>query len=124
LPRSSSRGLFACGRRELSAATAERAAIDRRSFEHPDALDEPPATCGLGLYPPAPLLVGNIVEKNDTGLVWYDAGVLVAENTWWGDATGPTEAANPAGTGDSIQSLGGGTVDYTPWLAAEPVLCP
>ena len=34
------------------------------------------------------------------------------ENNWWGDASGPTHAENPPGTGNAVS----GNVDYDPWL--------
>jgi hypothetical protein len=39
-------------------------------------------------------------------------GVLDATNNWWGNITGPTNAGNPGGTGDSA----GANVNFTPWL--------
>jgi hypothetical protein len=35
-----------------------------------------------------------------------------AEANWWGSATGPKNASNPAGTGDKVA----GTVDFSNWL--------
>jgi len=37
---------------------------------------------------------------------------LNAENNWWGNATGPTHAGNPGGTGDAVSD----NVDFDPWL--------
>jgi len=42
--------------------------------------------------------------------------VLDAINNWWDDASGPTHADNPGGTGDAVSD----NVDYTPWLTAPP----
>ncbi|MBE0431891.1 right-handed parallel beta-helix repeat-containing protein [candidate division WOR-3 bacterium] len=39
--------------------------------------------------------------------------LVVAENNWWGDATGPFHpASNPGGMGDTVSDY----VDYDPWL--------
>lgn len=46
-------------------------------------------------------------------------GTLNAENNWWGSATGPTIASNPAGTGVVIEDPDG-VVDYTPFLTSSP----
>lgn len=71
---------------------------------------------------------GNNFENN------RDAGITVsgsttaptsinAENNWWGEASGPTIASNPAGTGDAIIDPND-VVDFTPWtkpLAGQEV---
>lgn len=67
------------------------------------------------------------VNNNDFGVnkgtgsfeaVSFDAtGTIVdlnAENNWWGDASGPTHAGNPGGTGADVSD----NVDYTPWLTS------
>ncbi len=41
----------------------------------------------------------------------------IAENNWWGSTTGPTNAANPGGTGDVASSY----VDFNNWLNYSPV---
>jgi hypothetical protein len=39
--------------------------------------------------------------------------IIVAENDWWGDASGPYHpTTNPSGTGDQVSDY----VDYSPWL--------
>ncbi|MFL5327462.1 MAG: right-handed parallel beta-helix repeat-containing protein [Gemmataceae bacterium] len=40
-----------------------------------------------------------------------DPNVVNAEKNFWGNATGPTNAGNPGGTGDAVI----GNVDYRPW---------
>jgi hypothetical protein len=46
------------------------------------------------------------------GVVNLSTTQLAAENNWFGDATGPANAANPGGTGDAVT----GAVDFSPWL--------
>ena len=59
----------------------------------------------------------NNIERNTAYGISNDAvtGTLDAENNWWGDASGPTHASNPGGTGDAVSD----NVDYDPWLGAE-----
>jgi hypothetical protein len=47
---------------------------------------------------------------NNTG-----AGMITAEDCWWGSDTGPTAASNPGGTGASVN----GSVDFDPWLMMD-----
>jgi hypothetical protein len=55
----------------------------------------------------------NNIEGNTTGVWNGDAtNTFDAENNWWGDASGPTHAGNPGGTGDTSSDK----VDYDPWL--------
>jgi hypothetical protein len=53
----------------------------------------------------------------DTGV--YAQGVtngpVDATNNWWGDASGPTHAGNPGGTGSAVSD----NVDYDPWIQSE-----
>jgi len=73
---------------------------------------------------PTASFANNIIAGNDDGVNQGDSGTLDAENNWWGDPSGPTDAiGNPAGTGDTANP-GPGSIDYVPWLAVEPVLCP
>ncbi|NMX22149.1 hypothetical protein C5S30_06950 [ANME-1 cluster archaeon GoMg4] len=53
----------------------------------------------------------NIYGNTEYGVKNNDATVLDAENNWWGDASGPTHASNPGGTGDAVTD----NVDYDPW---------
>ena len=48
---------------------------------------------------------------NRTAPVGAAVATVDAENCWWGNATGPTNAGNPGGTGDSVV----GDVDFTPF---------
>ena len=54
---------------------------------------------------------------------WWSTVSLDAETNWFDDASGPTEAGNPAGTGGAIVATGGPAlgnpvVDYVPWLGS------
>ena len=40
---------------------------------------------------------------------------IVAENHWWGDASGPSHDNNPSGTGQAVSD----GVDYSPWATAS-----
>ncbi len=72
-----------------------------------------------------PLSTGKLqlaIHNNDfTGAATYavkneSAGyVLDAKNNWWGDATGPTHASNPAGKGLPVSDY----VDFGAWLGAK-----
>lgn len=64
----------------------------------------------------------NIVGNTGTGVYGVyngGTGTLDAVNNWWGDASGPTHAGNPGGSGDAVSD----NVDYDPWLGAEVVGC-
>lgn len=58
----------------------------------------------------------NITDNQGFGLRNVDPTELViAENNWWGDATGPyNPATNPGGLGDTVSDY----VDYDPWLSS------
>ena len=63
------------------------------------------------------------INNGTNGLVDGQTG-SVADFTanWWGSATGPTESANPAGTGDIINP-DTGNVNYSAFLTAAPLTC-
>jgi parallel beta-helix repeat protein len=59
----------------------------------------------------------NNIAGNATYGIWNSSTVsrnmLIAENNWWGDATGPYNATlNPTGTGNDVTD----NVDFDPWL--------
>jgi parallel beta-helix repeat protein len=57
---------------------------------------------------------------NAAGINHYGGGLTVdATNNWWGNASGPTSASNPGGTGDAVS----GNVSFIPWtgMAAPTV---
>ena len=58
----------------------------------------------------------NITDNEGCGVRNVDATLVVlAENNWWGHATGPyNPLTNPAGLGDTVSHF----VDYDPWLTS------
>ena len=69
----------------------------------------------------ATITVSNNRLANNTpnGITNKAAALLVAENNWWGAASGPGPVG--PGTGDRVST----NVDYDPWLVAAPTLdCP
>lgn len=60
----------------------------------------------------------NSLQDNATGLVvsGIKTAVVNAENNWWGDEAGPALCA----TCNGIDPGASGTVDYEPWLTAQP----
>ena len=46
-------------------------------------------------------------------------GTLNAEDNWWGNSTGPTNANNPGGTGDAVVAPDN-NVDFIPFLTSPP----
>ncbi len=66
-----------------------------------------------------PTINHNSISGNVTfGLNNLDVTVtVVAENNWWGDASGPYNlAGNPGGLGNQVSDF----VDFDPWLPAAP----
>ena len=59
----------------------------------------------------------NNIVGNTAGIFNEDDVTLLAENNWWGDATGPTHSGNSGGLGDPASDY----VDYAPWLSGP---CP
>ncbi|NWF67581.1 MAG: cadherin-like domain-containing protein, partial [Chloroflexi bacterium] len=57
----------------------------------------------------------NNISGNTVGMQVSDASVD-AERNWWNSVTGPTNAGNPVGTGDSVVENGTADVDFVPWL--------
>jgi parallel beta-helix repeat protein len=62
----------------------------------------------------APLIGFNDIYGNTLyGIYKYESPVILAENNWWGDASGPYHpTTNPNGTGDPVSDF----IDYSPWL--------
>jgi len=78
------------------------------------------AEYGIRIYGNCPdnaINYSNIVGNTEYG-AYSDTVSLNAENNWWNNASGPTDATkNPLGTGDAVSDK----VDYIPWLnAAAP----
>ena len=63
-------------------------------------------------------LNGNIICGNlESGFNASDDLAQNAEGNWWGDASGPTHANNPGGSGDEIIGGGGAlNVDFDAWI--------
>jgi uncharacterized delta-60 repeat protein len=59
------------------------------------------------------IITNNTIAGNTNyGLVNDGTALVVAENNWWGDVSGPYHpTTNPGGTGDVV----GDNVDYDPW---------
>ncbi len=83
--------------------------------------------CGQGIWvatlggtypiPAGSIYLNTISGHTDWGLT-VDSGTggpLDAEMNWWGDASGPTNAGNPGGTGDTVVGTAA-EVDYDPWI--------
>lgn len=62
------------------------------------------------------VLTNVICGNPGVGLKLDGTAEVFAPSNWWGDASGPTHAGNPGGTGDSVEITGGGTVAYAPWI--------
>jgi hypothetical protein len=59
----------------------------------------------------------NFVGNTAAGIRHDGLGTFNATSNWWNRASGPTNAANPGGTGDVVD--GTGPVNFTPWLTAS-----
>ncbi len=61
-------------------------------------------------------VVDNHIQGNTTAGLENDSTATVnADFNWWGSATGPTNAANPGGSGDKIIDP---TASFSPWLTS------
>ncbi len=54
-------------------------------------------------------ITGNTTGTDTDGTGTYDVKML---GDWWGSASGPTNASNPSGTGDSVSD----GIPFSPWL--------
>ncbi|HEX5692848.1 MAG TPA: hypothetical protein VFX76_22710, partial [Roseiflexaceae bacterium] len=64
-------------------------------------------------------LYRNNITTNTTGAVNATGSPVNARENFWGNATGPTHATNPGGTGDSISN----NVAYRPWCTTPAPGC-
>lgn len=61
-------------------------------------------------------VVTNVICGNPgVGLKLDGTGEVDAPANWWGDASGPTNASNPGGSGDAVESIGGNVL-FFPWI--------
>lgn len=59
----------------------------------------------------------SIHDSGNAGVIrTYGVTPVDARYNWWGDASGPSHASNPGGTGDAV----GDYVLFDPWLTAPP----
>jgi len=66
---------------------------------------------------------GNTLAGMEVDLSAYPTSPpLNAENNWWGSPSGPTNPANPTGTGDRVIDPDN-NVDFMPWLTIPPAGC-
>jgi hypothetical protein len=56
----------------------------------------------------------NLYSNNNYGAYNLTTTLIDVEQNWWGNASGPTHAGNPAGSGDAVTDY----LDYEPWLGA------
>jgi hypothetical protein len=61
-----------------------------------------------------PVIHNNNILLNDIGVNNLAPEVVDATNNWWGDASGPYHATNPAGLGNPVSDR----VNFLPWLYA------
>ncbi len=69
---------------------------------------------GIYVYRGTPFIQGNKIEGNrQFGIQRLGAPEIIAEENWWGHASGPyNEATNPGGQGDKASD----NVDFDPWV--------
>jgi hypothetical protein len=60
-----------------------------------------------------------IVGNGDIAVYNNQPASQAATRNWWGDASGPSHASNPGGTGDSVSD----NVDFSSWLTRAPAIC-
>jgi hypothetical protein len=72
-----------------------------------------------GYYSEPVISYCNITDNIGFGVRNVDQSrIVVAENNWWGDATGPyNPITNPGGLGDTVSHY----VDYDPWLTSPGI---
>jgi hypothetical protein len=64
------------------------------------------------------LLGANGAGNTGYGLILASTAAVTATLNWWGDRTGPKEAANLFGVGSAITATSGGLPLYRPWLSS------
>ena len=86
-----------------NAATAGNAAIFFSSSQFPGTISTNVAN-------------QNNISGNTVGASYGGTEIIDATNNYWGSPTGPTNAGNPGGTGDSVVTTNPGTINFTPFL--------
>jgi hypothetical protein len=78
-------------------------------------------------WPSTFIVTGNVIEGNGTGIDNQLTETLTATGNWWGDASGPYDAASvPDGCGLTLDNPGGAgnavskCVRYDSWLTENP----
>ena len=71
---------------------------------------EPASAANIGNKANFNNITGNTIGVNNTDT----DNVFDATNNWWGDASGPTHASNPDGSGDAVSA----NVLFEPWIGA------
>jgi parallel beta-helix repeat protein len=68
---------------------------------------------GIRTWSASAIITHNDISENlSYGMLKNGSGVIIAENNWWGSASGPNHATlNPSGTGNRVSD----NVDFTPW---------
>ncbi|OGF69647.1 hypothetical protein A3C73_04375 [Candidatus Giovannonibacteria bacterium RIFCSPHIGHO2_02_FULL_44_11] len=63
----------------------------------------------------------SIHDNPNYGINNLGSGIVMAENNWWGAASGPHHSTlNPSGLGNPVSN----NVDFDPWLGYDPVNAP
>ena len=82
---------------------------------------------GATVYQTQNFTISTSTIKNNTGYGLYSyQNALDARNNWWGSADGPYvetwsgDTKNASSTGEKILDTSGDTVQYSPWLSADP----
>ncbi|MBN1666895.1 MAG: right-handed parallel beta-helix repeat-containing protein, partial [Anaerolineales bacterium] len=95
-------------------------AISNITIQNNHVHDNSAAPGGIALRAPVQAatvtMVNNCLVNNSVAGVWNDPSnsLLVAENNWWGDASGPSTVG--PGSGDAVST----NVDFDPWLTSDP----
>jgi hypothetical protein len=62
----------------------------------------------------------NALTGTGTGVASQATTAVDFTGNWWGDITGPTIAANPGGTGQTLSDSTPSSVNFRPWLIYSP----
>ena len=78
-----------------------------------DAPGEKPPGCTASVQNANNIAINtnDIYDNTSFGVENGAANTINAERNWWGNASGPTHASNPGGSGDAVSN----NVDFDPW---------